>query len=131
MSRVTKVECSIKSSTEEKLPLNIIKERLDDIYGWSFPIYSVAKEWAKRFRTGQESLEESTRSGRPGEMIKCPCGRVFWAVQKDVVLNVLELRGADPNPMLVTIVPVMSLYYDPQSKGELIKFRWLIIYIQW
>jgi hypothetical protein len=38
------------------------------VYGGSTPSYFVVKESAKRFRMGQESLEDNV-SGRPVEMI--------------------------------------------------------------
>nr|CAI5864485.1 unnamed protein product [Callosobruchus analis] len=67
--KVTKIEyrAVIKFLTKERLTPKIIKERLDGVYGRSSP--SVVKEWAKRFRMGQEFLEDDERPGRPVEMI--------------------------------------------------------------
>nr|CAI5863595.1 unnamed protein product [Callosobruchus analis] len=53
----------------EGLIPKIINERFDVYYGRSSPFYSAAKEWAKRFRMGQEFLEDDERPGRPVEVI--------------------------------------------------------------
>nr|CAI5835758.1 unnamed protein product [Callosobruchus analis] len=60
---------SSNNSGVNGLTPKIIKERLDDVYGRSSPSYSVVKEWAKRFRIGQELLEDDERPGRPVEVI--------------------------------------------------------------
>ncbi|XP_044264614.1 histone-lysine N-methyltransferase SETMAR-like [Tribolium madens] len=71
MSQVNQIEyrAVIKFLTKEGLTPKIIKDRLDGVYGQSSPSYSVVKEWAKRFRIGQESLEDDARPGRPVEVI--------------------------------------------------------------
>nr|CAI5865271.1 unnamed protein product [Callosobruchus analis] len=69
--QVTKTEyrAVTKFLTKEGLTPKIIKERLDGVYGRSSPSYSVLKDWAKRFRIGQEFLEDDERPGRPVEVI--------------------------------------------------------------
>ncbi|XP_044262805.1 protein GVQW3-like [Tribolium madens] len=71
MSQVNQIEyrAVIKFLTKEGLSPKIIKDRLDGVYGQSSPSYSVVKEMAKRFRMGQESLEDDARPGRPVEVI--------------------------------------------------------------
>nr|CAI5854524.1 unnamed protein product [Callosobruchus analis] len=47
----------------------MIKERPDGVYGRSSPSYTVVKEWAKRFRMGQECLEDDERPGGQVDVI--------------------------------------------------------------
>nr|CAI5853223.1 unnamed protein product [Callosobruchus analis] len=65
----TQYRAVIKFLTKEGLTLKIIKEILDGVYGQGSPSYSVLKKWAKRFRMGQEFLEDDKSPGRPVEVI--------------------------------------------------------------
>ncbi|KAJ3659551.1 hypothetical protein Zmor_011235 [Zophobas morio] len=49
---------SIKLLTPGGISSQNIKDRLDEVYGQKSPTYSVMKEWSKRFRMGQKSLED-------------------------------------------------------------------------
>ncbi|KAJ3649659.1 hypothetical protein Zmor_021386 [Zophobas morio] len=71
MSEVMKIEyrAVIKLLTREGISSQNIKDRLDEVYGQKSPTYSVMKEWSKRFRMGQKSLEDDARTGRPVEML--------------------------------------------------------------
>lgn len=71
MSEVTKIEyrAVIKFLTREGLSPQSIKDRLDGVYGENSPSYSVVKDWSKRFRMGQESLEDDARTGRTVEVV--------------------------------------------------------------
>nr|CAI5824864.1 unnamed protein product [Callosobruchus analis] len=90
MSRVTKIEyrAVIKFLPKEELTPKIIKERLDGVYGRSSSCYSVVKEWAKRFRMGQEFLESNERPGRPVEVVT----EDKVALVEDLVLSVRRLK---------------------------------------
>nr|CAI5842618.1 unnamed protein product [Callosobruchus analis] len=90
MSRVTKIEyrAVIKWLTKEGLIHKIIKERLDGVYGRSCPSYSVLKEWAKRFRMGQEFFEDDERPGSPVEVITVD----KVALVEELVLNDRRLK---------------------------------------
>nr|CAI5833267.1 unnamed protein product [Callosobruchus analis] len=81
MSQVTKIEyrAVIKFLTKKGLS----PKRLDGVYGRSSPSYSVVKQWAKRFRMGQEFPEDDERPGRPVEVIT----EVKVALVEELVLS--------------------------------------------
>lgn len=97
MSQITQIEyrAVIKFLTKEGLAPKIIKERLDGVYGQSSPSYSAVKEWAKRFRMGQESLEDDARTGRPVEVIT----EDIVAIVEEVVLRDRRLKVKEISEM--------------------------------
>ena len=51
---------------------------LEIVYGDASFSYSTVKEWAKRFREGQESIDDDYRSGRPPSPVGIPWKLDGW-----------------------------------------------------
>ena len=71
---------------------NDILTDLEIVYKHDSPSYSTVKYWAKRFREGQESLDDGFRSGRPKSV--ATSGNILeieWLVEEDPNITVEEI----------------------------------------
>lgn len=65
---------------------------LEIVYGDASLSYSTVKEWAKRFRDGQESIEVGYRSGRPKSAVTIgKTLKIGWMVEDDPHITVDEI----------------------------------------
>ena len=72
-------------------PKDIIID-LEIVYGDASLSYSTVKEWAKRFREGQESIDDDYRNGRPKSAVTSGNTlEIGWMVEEDPHITVDEL----------------------------------------